>query len=34
LAATEPSVESIEVKPVRNGISVRLVTLAWIPRKT
>ena len=34
LAATEPDIESIEVKPLRNGISVRLVTLAWIPRKT
>jgi len=31
LAVTEPAVETVEVKPLRSGISVRLLTLAWVP---
>ncbi|MFZ0711117.1 MAG: DUF87 domain-containing protein [Terrimicrobiaceae bacterium] len=32
LAATEPDVEVVEVKPIRSGVTVRLVALAWVPR--
>jgi hypothetical protein len=32
LSATEPDIEVVEVKPLRSGVSVRLVALAWIPR--
>ena len=32
LAATEPSIEIVEVKPLRSGVSVRLIALAWVPR--
>ena len=31
LAATEPAIETIDVKPLRNGVSVRLIALAWVP---
>jgi hypothetical protein len=33
LAATEPSIEIVEVKPVRSGVSVRLIALAWVPQR-
>jgi len=32
LAATEPDVEVVEVKPLRSGVSVRLIALAWVPQ--
>jgi Helicase HerA, central domain len=32
LAATEPNVEVVEVKPARSGVSVRLIALAWVPQ--
>lgn len=32
LAATEPDIEVVEVKPLRSGVSVRLIALAWVPR--
>ena len=32
LSATEPDIETIDVKPVRSGVSVRLIALAWIPK--
>jgi hypothetical protein len=32
LAATEPGVEIVEVKPLRSGVSVRLIALAWVPQ--
>jgi Helicase HerA, central domain len=32
LAATEPTIEVIEVKPARSGVSVRLVALGWVPQ--
>ena len=32
LAATEPAIETVEVKPLRSGVSVRLIALAWIPQ--
>jgi hypothetical protein len=32
LAASEPDVDIVEVKPVRSGVTVRLVALAWVPR--
>jgi Helicase HerA, central domain len=32
LAATEPDIEVVEVKPLRTGVSVRLIALAWVPR--
>ncbi|HEY5706982.1 MAG TPA: DUF87 domain-containing protein [Terrimicrobiaceae bacterium] len=32
LAATEPEIETVEVKPLRGGVSVRLVALAWVPQ--
>jgi len=31
LAATEPPIESVKVKPLRSGITVRLLALAWEP---
>jgi len=31
LAATEPAVEVVAVKPLRSGVSVRLLALAWVP---
>jgi len=31
VAATEPAIEIVEVKPLRSGISVRLLALAWVP---
>jgi len=31
LAATDASIETIEVKPARTGTSVRLLALAWVP---
>ncbi len=31
VAATEPSIETVEIKPLRSGIDVRLVALAWKP---
>jgi len=33
LAATEPSIEIVEVKPLRSGVSVRLIALAWVPQR-
>ena len=33
LAATEPSIEIVEVKPVRSGVSLRLIALAWVPQR-
>lgn len=30
LAATEPLIETVEIKPTRGGISVRLLALGWI----
>ena len=32
LAATEPEVEVVDVKPARTGVSVRLMALAWVPQ--
>jgi uncharacterized protein DUF87 len=32
LAATEPKIEVVEVKPARAGVSVRLIALGWIPK--
>ncbi len=32
LAATEPKIEVVEVKPTRAGVSVRLIALGWIPQ--
>ena len=32
LAATEPKIEVVEVKPARAGVSVRLIALGWIPQ--
>ena len=32
LGATEPDIEMVEVKPVRSGVSVRLLALGWFPR--
>ena len=32
LAATEPTIEVVEVKPARSGVSVRLLALGWIPQ--
>jgi Helicase HerA, central domain len=32
LAATEPEIEVVEVKPARSGVSVRLIALGWIPQ--
>jgi hypothetical protein len=32
LAATEPEIDVLEVKPARNGVAVRLIALAWIPQ--
>jgi Helicase HerA, central domain len=34
VAATEPKIETVEVKPARAGVSVRLVALGWIPQTT
>jgi Helicase HerA, central domain len=31
LAATEPEIDVVEVKPTRAGVSVRLIALGWIP---
>lgn len=31
LAATEPALEKVEVKPLRTGCSVRMLVLAWVP---
>lgn len=31
LRATEPEIETVEVKPLKSGITVRLVALAWRP---
>ena len=31
LAVTEPVIDTVEVKPLRSGISVRLLALAWVP---
>jgi len=31
LAATAPAIERVEVRPLRSGISVRLLALAWVP---
>jgi hypothetical protein len=30
LAATEPVVETVEIKPARSGVTVRLLALGWI----
>jgi hypothetical protein len=32
LSATEPEIESVEVKPARAGVSIRLIALGWIPK--
>jgi hypothetical protein len=32
LGVTEPDIETVEVKPLKSGVSVRLVALAWFPR--
>jgi Helicase HerA, central domain len=32
LAATEPKIEVVEVKPARAGVSVRLIALGWVPQ--
>ena len=32
LGATEPDIETVEVKPLRSGVSVRLLALGWFPR--
>ncbi|HEY5768689.1 MAG TPA: DUF87 domain-containing protein [Terrimicrobium sp.] len=32
LSASEPDIETIDVKPLRGGVSVRLMSLAWIPQ--
>ena len=32
MAATEPAIERVEVRPARSGTSVRLLALAWCPR--
>ena len=32
LGATEPDMEVVEVKPLRSGVSVRLLALGWFPR--
>jgi hypothetical protein len=32
LGATEPDIEAVEVKPLRSGVSVRLLALGWFPR--
>jgi hypothetical protein len=34
LAASEPEIEVVEVKPPRSGVSVRLIALGWIPQTT
>ncbi len=34
LAATDPKIEVVEVKPARAGVSVRLIALGWIPQST
>jgi tetrahydromethanopterin S-methyltransferase subunit B len=31
LQATEPAIETIELKPARSGVTVRLCALAWKP---
>jgi hypothetical protein len=31
LKATEPAVETVELKPSRTGTTIRLVALAWKP---
>jgi len=31
LQATEPAIETVEIKPSRSGTTVRLVALAWRP---
>lgn len=32
LAASEPEVEVVDIKPARTGVSVRLMALAWVPQ--
>jgi hypothetical protein len=32
LSASEPDIDSIDVKPLRGGVSVQLMSLAWIPQ--
>jgi hypothetical protein len=32
LAATEPEIEKIELKPLRSGVTLRLLALGWTPR--
>ncbi len=32
LAATEPKIDVVEIKPARAGVSVRLIALGWIPQ--
>ena len=32
LGATEPDIETVQVKPLRSGVSVRLLALGWFPR--
>ena len=32
LAATEPEIEVVEVKPARAAVSVRLIALGWVPK--
>jgi Helicase HerA, central domain len=32
LAATEPKIDVVEVKPARAGVSVRLIALGWMPK--
>ena len=32
LAATEPEIQIVEVKPARSGVAVRLIALAWVPQ--
>ena len=31
LGATEPDIETVQVKPLRSGVSVRLLALGWFP---
>jgi Helicase HerA, central domain len=33
LSAAEPGIEIVEVKPLRSGVSVRLIALAWVPQR-
>ena len=33
LGAAEPGIEIVEVKPLRSGVFVRLIALAWVPQR-